>query len=309
MDSAEGDEFLDTVEGESAFFQSVARARPAGVHRYMNIVSIRQNINEISGKWVTIEHIWRKLRQYYAMDNIEKIRRQEGAPDDPDFPPPPLPRTPGERDPTPSSSDSPQPAEVPERIEDEEKIWMQAHFRLTFSLPENEFYEMMEERAKRGRNDPSTPESDYRELSDDDDDDDEEEDMKVDKPLSSVTRRSSSHSHSQAPSMSLDPIRASGLAAAEGSESSDLTDPEDDKKGYTDDRESTYSATRRSVATPEDEGGGPDGSNILPVLARKKRELTSDSVASRTTARRSIGVASSSRAKSTTASTKKKRKR
>lgn len=67
------DEFLDSVEGEAAFFQSVARSRPAGVHRFMNIVSVRQNINEISGRWVTIEQIWRKLRQYYIMDNVEQI--------------------------------------------------------------------------------------------------------------------------------------------------------------------------------------------------------------------------------------------
>jgi len=297
-------EFLDSVEGEAAFFQSVARARPAGVHRFMNIVSVRQNINEISGRWVTIEQISRKLRQYYIMDNVEQIRRREGAPDDPDFPSPPLPRAPGEREATPASSESSQPVEIIETIEDEEKIWTHPHFRLTFSLPEAEFYEMMEERAKRGRNDPPTPESDVRGLPDVD------EEIKIEKPLSSTTRRSRSQSQSQAPSMSVDLIRASGLAAADGSESSDLTDPEDDRKGNTDDRESTYSATRRSVASLEGDLG-PDEVTIGPSsssLARKKRELTSDSVVSRTGTRKSIGTASSSKAKAP-AQSKKKRKR
>ena len=134
---------------------------------------------------------------------------------------------------------------------------MHPHFRLTFSLPDAEFYEMIEERAKRGRNDPPTPESVVKRLLD------EDEEMKVEKPLSATTRRSRSQSQSQAPSMSVDPIRASGLAAAEGSESSDLTDPEDDRKGNTDDRESTYSATRRSVVSLEGDPG-LDDSNIGP---------------------------------------------
>ncbi len=116
---------------------------------------------------------------------------------------------------------------------------------------------MMEERAKRGRNDPPTPESDVRGLPDVD------EEIKIEKPLSSTTRRSRSQSQSQAPSMSVDLIRASGLAAADGSESSDLTDPEDDRKGNTDDRESTYSATRRSVASLEGDLG-PDEVTIGP---------------------------------------------
>jgi hypothetical protein len=67
----EDDEFLDSVEGEITFFRSIMRARPVGIHRYFHILAIRNAILQDTGRSVTIESLWKKLRAYYNLDALE----------------------------------------------------------------------------------------------------------------------------------------------------------------------------------------------------------------------------------------------
>jgi MRG-binding protein len=65
------DEFLDTVEGEIAFFRSLMRARPVGTHRHFRIMAMRNAILSDTGKKISIEAMWQKLRGYYNLDALE----------------------------------------------------------------------------------------------------------------------------------------------------------------------------------------------------------------------------------------------
>lgn len=59
--------FLNTVQGELAFFRAVAHARPAGAHRFFHIMTIRSTIRAETGQEVTINELWSKLGQYYDL--------------------------------------------------------------------------------------------------------------------------------------------------------------------------------------------------------------------------------------------------
>ena len=69
------DIFLDTLEGELAFFRSLMRARPVGIHRHFHAMVIRNAIQRDTGRWVPMEEIWRKLRACYDLDLLESIVR------------------------------------------------------------------------------------------------------------------------------------------------------------------------------------------------------------------------------------------
>ncbi|PCH40025.1 hypothetical protein WOLCODRAFT_136615 [Wolfiporia cocos MD-104 SS10] len=65
--------WLDTVEGEIAFFRSMMRARPVGLHRHFHVLTIRNAILRDSGRVVTIDDLWTKLRSCYDLDILENI--------------------------------------------------------------------------------------------------------------------------------------------------------------------------------------------------------------------------------------------
>ena len=67
--------FLDTVEGEIAFFRSIMRARPIGLHRHFHVLSIRTVIHQDTGRYVTIDDIWEKLRGCYNIEALENLVR------------------------------------------------------------------------------------------------------------------------------------------------------------------------------------------------------------------------------------------
>ncbi len=67
--------YLDTVEGEIAFFRSVMRARPVGIHRHFHVLAICNAIHRETGHWVPAEDIWSKLRSCYDLDVLENIVR------------------------------------------------------------------------------------------------------------------------------------------------------------------------------------------------------------------------------------------
>ncbi|KAI9058294.1 hypothetical protein FKP32DRAFT_1597379 [Trametes sanguinea] len=65
--------WLDTVEGEIAFFRSLMRARPVGIHRHFHVLTMRNSILRDTGQLVAIEDLWDKLRSCYDLDILESI--------------------------------------------------------------------------------------------------------------------------------------------------------------------------------------------------------------------------------------------
>ena len=71
--------FLDTVEGEMSFFRSIMRARPIGLHRHFHVLSMRTAIHQDTGRYVSIDDIWEKLRSCYNVDALESLVRDSAA--------------------------------------------------------------------------------------------------------------------------------------------------------------------------------------------------------------------------------------
>lgn len=65
--------WLDTVEGEIAFFRSLMRARPVGIHRHFHVLTMRNTILRDTGQVVSIDDLWSKLRSCYDLDILESI--------------------------------------------------------------------------------------------------------------------------------------------------------------------------------------------------------------------------------------------
>jgi len=108
--------FLDTVEGEIAFFRSIMRARPIGLHRHFHVLSIRTVIHQDTGRYVTIDDIWEKLRDCYNIEALENLDA-EGF------------ESPGSAHSTPSAIDSPSPSD---------NLSLHPYFRKEFALPYDE---------------------------------------------------------------------------------------------------------------------------------------------------------------------------
>ncbi|KAI0770247.1 hypothetical protein C8Q74DRAFT_885191 [Fomes fomentarius] len=74
MDVDDGEQrWLDTVEGEVAFFRSLMRARPVGIHCHFHVLTMRNAILRDTGQLVQIEDLWNKLRTCYDLDILESI--------------------------------------------------------------------------------------------------------------------------------------------------------------------------------------------------------------------------------------------
>ncbi|KZT65803.1 hypothetical protein DAEQUDRAFT_746847 [Daedalea quercina L-15889] len=65
--------FLDTVEGEIAFFRSMMRARPVGLHRHFHVLTIRNAILRDTGRAVSTDALWEKLRSCFDLDILENF--------------------------------------------------------------------------------------------------------------------------------------------------------------------------------------------------------------------------------------------
>ncbi|KAI9458815.1 hypothetical protein F5148DRAFT_958603, partial [Russula earlei] len=110
--------FLDTVEGEIAFFRSIMRARPIGLHRHFHVLSIRTVIHQDTGRYVTIDDIWHKLpRLLQHRSTREPCATPEGF------------ESPGSAHSTPSTIDSPSPSD---------NLSLHPYFRKEFALPYDE---------------------------------------------------------------------------------------------------------------------------------------------------------------------------
>ncbi|KAH8998671.1 hypothetical protein EDB92DRAFT_2060848 [Lactarius akahatsu] len=108
--------FLDTVEGEMSFFRSIMRARPIGLHRHFHVLSMRTAIHQDTGRYVSIDDIWEKLRSCYNVDALESLDA-EGF------------ESPGSAHSTPSVVDSPSPSD---------NLSLHPYFRKEFALPYDE---------------------------------------------------------------------------------------------------------------------------------------------------------------------------
>ncbi|KAF8318978.1 hypothetical protein DL93DRAFT_261067 [Clavulina sp. PMI_390] len=64
-DNKDSQPFLDTTSGEVAVFKAVAKARPAGAHRYFHLMAMRSLVFQESGKEVPIDDLTRKIGQYW----------------------------------------------------------------------------------------------------------------------------------------------------------------------------------------------------------------------------------------------------
>ncbi|KAF9464225.1 chromatin modification-related protein EAF7-domain-containing protein [Collybia nuda] len=65
--------FLSSVEGEIAFFRSIMRARPVGIHRHFHMLTIQHSIHKETGRVINVDEIWKKLKNCYDMDALEAI--------------------------------------------------------------------------------------------------------------------------------------------------------------------------------------------------------------------------------------------
>lgn len=65
--------WLNTVEGEIAFFRALTRARPVGIHKHFHVLTMRNAILRDTGKLVEVDDLWKKLRTCYDLDNLENI--------------------------------------------------------------------------------------------------------------------------------------------------------------------------------------------------------------------------------------------
>ncbi|KAI0729597.1 hypothetical protein C8Q72DRAFT_777806 [Fomitopsis betulina] len=131
--------FLDSVEGEIAFFRSMMRARPVGLHRHFHILTIRNAILRDTGRAVSTDDVWRKLRSCYDLDVLEGIEVDGYDP-------------PGDQDiPSPSSNPvrSPSPTE---------NLAMHPFFRHEYTLPPDETFDRLIS-ARRMRGSVSLPSS------------------------------------------------------------------------------------------------------------------------------------------------------
>ncbi|KAI0300377.1 hypothetical protein BC826DRAFT_1090373 [Russula brevipes] len=108
--------FLDTVEGEIAFFRSIMRARPIGLHRHFHVLSIRTVIHQDTGQYVTTDDIWEKVRSCYNIEALESLDAEAFE-------------SPGSAHSTPSAIDSPSPSD---------NLSLHPYFRKEFTLPYDE---------------------------------------------------------------------------------------------------------------------------------------------------------------------------
>ncbi|EIM85744.1 uncharacterized protein STEHIDRAFT_97896 [Stereum hirsutum FP-91666 SS1] len=132
------DDFLSSVEGEISFFRSLMRTRPVGLHRHFHILSMRNAIYRDTGRHVSIEDLWEKLRSCYDLDALENLET-EGY------------ESPGSSSPTPHQARSPSPSE---------NLWSHPFFRKEFELPwDEEIISILDSRRLRGPEDPASPAS------------------------------------------------------------------------------------------------------------------------------------------------------
>lgn len=79
--------WLDSPEGEGAFFSAIAQFRPVGVHRHAHLLAVLVRLRAVAGTALPeLEQggtaaLWAKLRSYYDLGALEAIERQASVSD------------------------------------------------------------------------------------------------------------------------------------------------------------------------------------------------------------------------------------
>ncbi|PIL22490.1 hypothetical protein GSI_15179 [Ganoderma sinense ZZ0214-1] len=139
--------WLDTVEGEIAFFRSLTRARPVGIHKHFHVLTMRNAILRDTGKLVEVDDLWKKLRACYDLDNLENIVSEPLVPPEAD----------GYDVPGESHAGTP-PFQQPASPSPADNIFNHPFFRGEYSLPADEMIDQLVS-ARRMRASASLPSS------------------------------------------------------------------------------------------------------------------------------------------------------
>ena len=58
-------EFLESLQGESAFFRALCDIRPVGLHREFHMLAIANHIKGATGVYVPVADLWTKFETVY----------------------------------------------------------------------------------------------------------------------------------------------------------------------------------------------------------------------------------------------------
>ncbi len=74
-------EFLESVQGESAFFRALCDIRPVGLHREFHMLAIANRIKEVTGTYVPVADLWTKFETVYNPAVLESFVRLTSLPE------------------------------------------------------------------------------------------------------------------------------------------------------------------------------------------------------------------------------------
>ncbi|EGF77763.1 hypothetical protein BATDEDRAFT_27474 [Batrachochytrium dendrobatidis JAM81] len=115
-----------TPEMEMTLFQAVAKYRPIGVHKHFRILNVQRFINTHMGTDISIQELWNRLSIYYNIEKLDELA------DDTE-------------------------ADVPYERRIHRAIFPFTTLR-DFTLPSEDFYELMDERRKAESSSTGSPE-------------------------------------------------------------------------------------------------------------------------------------------------------
>ncbi|KAJ7600623.1 hypothetical protein C8J56DRAFT_910858 [Mycena floridula] len=126
---------LESVEGEICFFKRSMATRPIGINNHFHLLSMWNTIKAQSGSALFPDHLWNKLESLYDMDALESIDHDADS------------YEPNSNNSTPKSIPSPSPSQ---------NLSAHPYFRVEFSLPFEDYHELMTARRLRTTASPRT---------------------------------------------------------------------------------------------------------------------------------------------------------
>ncbi|CAG7853528.1 SubName: Full=Uncharacterized protein {ECO:0000313/EMBL:CCA72978.1} [Serendipita indica DSM 11827] len=67
--------FLETLQGESAFFRALCDIRPVGLHREFHMLAIANHIQGTTGVYVPVAELWTKFETFYNPEILEGFEK------------------------------------------------------------------------------------------------------------------------------------------------------------------------------------------------------------------------------------------
>ncbi|ORZ24645.1 chromatin modification-related protein EAF7-domain-containing protein [Absidia repens] len=84
--SSEGTEDLQSTEWDAsmeiALLNAIASCKPVGLHRHFRIMCVQRQFNQSSPSQCSISEIWDRLREYYGMNTLNELEKEEKEADD-----------------------------------------------------------------------------------------------------------------------------------------------------------------------------------------------------------------------------------